>query len=85
MIKSEIYATGKYDVLYCNDNGTYPRRIGHIVGAKGSWLAECTLNHLRPDLGYFKTKKAALLAIECEFSRPLNNEESERWNSGGES
>jgi len=81
MIKTEIYATGKYDVIYTNDKGQYPRRIGHIVGAKRNWLAEVTLNHLRPNLGYYRTKKAALLAIQCEFERPLNNEESETWNN----
>jgi hypothetical protein len=81
MIYSEIYSTGKYDVLYANDKGQYPRRIGHIVGAKRSWLAEVTLNHLTPNLGYFKTKKAALLAIKCEFERPLTNSEAATFNN----
>ena len=81
MIYSEIYATGKYDVLYANDNGQCPRRIGHIIGGRRNWQAEMTMNHfIKPDLGDFKTKKAALLAIQYEFERPLSNAECEVWN-----
>ena len=82
MIYTEIYATGKYDVLTANKDGSFPRRIGHIVGGKRRWQAEMTPNHfINPDLGYFNTKKAAMLAIECEYNRPLSQEECDKWNN----
>ena len=56
-LKTERYATGKYDVITLGD---YPRRVGHIVGGRDTWLAEVPYK----DLGYFKTLKAARQAIE---------------------
>jgi hypothetical protein len=53
--KTEQYAAGKYDV---RDKAT-SQRIGHIVGARDTWLAES--GHV--SLGYFATKKAAIAAI----------------------
>ena len=61
--KTEKYAATRYDVMYI---GAYPRRIGHIVGAKDTWLAE----RGPINLGYFKTKKAAKEAIIAEYERP---------------
>ena len=55
-LKTEKYSTGKYDVLTA---GEYPRRVGHIVGAKRSWLAEAG----PIVLGYYKTRMAAVDAI----------------------
>ena len=55
-LKTEKYATGKYDVLTL---GEYPRRIGHITGARDTWLPE--IGHV--SLPYQKTRKAAVHAI----------------------
>ena len=58
--RTEKYATGKY-MVYLELN-----RIGHISGAKRSWLAESG----SITLGYYNTKKAAIDAIaEFEFAR----------------
>jgi len=61
--KTEKYASGKYDVIY---TGLYPRRIGHIVGANKTYLAE----RGPVNLGYFKTRKGAMQAIIAEYERP---------------
>ena len=56
---TEKYSDCKYDVMASNPDGTYPRRLGHIVGAKAVWLAECGYT----DLGYHNTRKDAVKAI----------------------
>ena len=58
-MKAEKYSTGKYDVMQTDENGQYPIRIGHIIGGYRSFLAESG----RANLGYHKTKKAAIAAI----------------------
>ena len=58
-IKAEKYSTGKYDVTRTDENGQYPIRIGHIIGGYRSFLAESGPTNL----GYHKTKKAAIEAI----------------------
>ncbi len=63
MWKTEKYATGKYDVIKSDENGEYPRRLGHITGAKSSWFAEAP----HKDLGYHKTKKQAVKAIDLFY------------------
>ena len=55
---TEQYAYSKYSVI---TKGDYPKRIGHIVGAKRVWHAETQTK----DLGYFQTRKAAQQAIEA--------------------
>ena len=61
-LKTERYASGKYDVITV---GEYPKRVGHIVGGRDTWLAE------RPyqELGYFKTLKQARQAIENSIAK----------------
>ena len=56
-LKTERYSTGKFDVLTV---GEYPRRVGHIVGARRVYLAETG----PISLGYHKTMKAAVSAIK---------------------
>ena len=58
---TEKYSDCKYDVMASNPDGSYPRRLGHITGAKTVWLAECGYT----DLGYHKTKKDAVKAIRA--------------------
>ena len=53
---TEKYSDCKYDVMASNPDGKYPRRLGHIVGAKDVWLAEAGYT----DLGYHKTKIACI-------------------------
>ena len=54
--KSEKYSDGKY-MIY--SQAPYPVRIGHVVGAKSTWVAE----RGPANLGSFPTKKAATAAI----------------------
>ena len=56
MLKTEKQAPGKYEVY---TTGDYPRRVGFIVGAKDTWLAESGST----SLGYHKTKISALESI----------------------
>ena len=58
-IKAEKCSTGRYDVMQTDEHGQYPIRIGYIVGGYRSFLAESG----RANLGYHKTKKAAIEAI----------------------
>ena len=58
-LKAERYAQGKYDVI---TTGDYPRRVGHITGARDTWLPEIGYQSLR----YQKTLKAAVDAIRIE-------------------
>lgn len=62
-VKIERYASGKWDV---RTTGDYPRRIGHITGARRRYCAE-----MGPDgtLGYFETLRAAALAIETRANK----------------
>jgi hypothetical protein len=60
-LRAEKYATGKYDVLTV---GEYPRRVGHITGARDTWLPEIGYEQLR----YQKTLKAAVDAIGIRLS-----------------
>lgn len=66
-LKTEKYASCKYDVLTKNE---FPRRVGHIIGAKTSWFAECG----PISLGYFKSKKLAVSAINEYLSYYFNND-----------
>jgi len=54
-------AKGMYDALY-QSNG-YARRIGFIVGGNGKYLSE----RANKSLGYFRSIKQALKAIELNF------------------
>jgi hypothetical protein len=65
-LKTEKYSAGKFFVY---TKGDYPRRVGHVVGARSSWHAEAGA----VDLGYHKTKKAAVQAIASEVGATESN------------
>jgi hypothetical protein len=67
-LKAEKYATAKYDVLTLPP---YPRRVGHIVGGNGTYLAEIG----QESLGYFKTLQGALSAIHSALASPKHKGE----------
>jgi hypothetical protein len=58
--KTERVYAGRYDVYVTDDNGEYPQRVGCITGGNDTWLAE----QGQINLGYHKTKKKALQAIQ---------------------
>ena len=58
-IKTELYSSGKWDVLQTDEQGKYPVRIGHVIGARKVYLAEAG----PVNLGYYKSKKNAVEAI----------------------
>lgn len=58
-IKTELYSPGRWDVLHTDENGQYPVRVGHIIGARKVYLAESGPTNL----GYYTSKKNAVAAI----------------------
>ena len=56
---TERVHSSRHDAYMTDDKGEWPMRIGCITGGNGTWLAESG----HQNLGYHKTKKAALQAI----------------------
>ncbi len=71
MVKIDRYGPGKWNVKTAD---AYPRRVGHITGARGKYLAE-----MGPDgtLGYFKTLKSAANAIDERAKEIETNPQAE--------
>lgn len=58
--KTERVHTGRHDVYITDEKGEWPQRIGCITGGRDCWLAESG----HETLGYHKTKRKALRAIQ---------------------
>ena len=65
MMTVERYAHAKWFVYQSDQNGEYPRCVGHIIGGNQKYLGECGPH----TLGYFTSKKQAVQAIEQYINR----------------